>query len=302
MLVHTYIDHIAYTFENNENVSPLGNRVMNKMNRDNIMSYHTVAYNGLPRLLYDIQDLKPLFNIIETLTEAEVIALMRQFLDIVSTVNGNDFINIWAIDVNYTRLYYSVKSKLLKCVILPVNEECDFHENMSWQDKYKNTLAMFSAQIFRSRPEMYADMYYLIMDVTKSEVELTTALLKFDFGVVRVDEVPSHPNTNSDESVGGVLFLEHNSELGNLLFRVTQKEYIIGKSTSSAQGVVNISTSVSRKHCVIRRNEGAYTLEDLGSSNGTFINGFGLDAGNQYIISNGDIIQIADVVFTVRIE
>lgn len=302
MLVNTYVDHIAYTFENGENISPLGNRVMNKINRDNIMNYSTITYNGRTKLLYNIEDLKPLASVIESLPEAEVIAYMKQFIDIIGTVYNNDFINIWAIDVNFVRLYYSSKSRLLKCIILPVNDDCDFHENMTWQQKYRNSLAMFCSQIFRTNPDKYAELFYVIMDMSKSEIELTQWFQKFDFGVTRVGDVVSNTDNNIIETVSGVLFLEHSSEMGNLIFRITQKEFIIGKSANNAQGVINISSSVSRKHCVIRKMDGSYTLEDLGSSNGTFLNGFGLEAGNQYYINNGDMIQIADVVFNVRVE
>lgn len=300
MVVNTYNDHVAYIFEANENISPLGNRVMSKMNKDYIMKYSTVTYNGKPKLLYGAEDLKSLNDIIGTLPEAEVIGLMKQFLDVVCTVNANDFINLYAIDVNFNRLFYNAKQQLLKCIIIPVNENYDFHENMTWQEKYRNTLAMFCAQIFRSQPDRYSELYYVVMDMSKSDVELAYELNNYDFGITRVSEVTTQ--VYSGEESNQVMFLEHNSELGSLLFRISQKEYIIGKSVNSANGVISISNSVSRKHCVIRREDGNFTIEDLGSSNGTSVNGFGLEAGVRYILNGGDVVQFADIVFGVRIE
>lgn len=302
MIVNTYNDHVAYIFEANENISPLGNRVMSKMNKDYIMKYSTVIYNGRPKLLYGAEDLKVLNNIIATLPEAEIIGLLKQFLDVVCTVNDNDFINLYAIDVNFNRLYYNAKLQLLKCIIIPVNENYDFHENVTWQEKYRNTLVMFCSQIFRSQPERYSEMYYKIMDMSKSDGEIAYELLNYDFGLTRAGESTTQIFGDNMVDDGRIMFLEHYSELGNLLFRISQKEYIIGKSVNSAHGVINISTSVSRKHCAIRKEDGGFTIEDLGSSNGTSVNGFGLEPGVRYMLNEGDVVQLADVVFGVRVE
>lgn len=302
MIINTYNDHVAYIFEANESISPLGNRVMSKMNKDYIMKYNTVIYNGRPKLLYGTEELKNLNDIMGSLPEAEVIGLLKQFLDVVCTVSDNDFINLFAIDVNFNRLYYNVKQQLLKCIIIPVTENYDFHENMTWQEKYRNTLAMFCSQIFRSQPERYIELYYMVMDMSKSDSELAWELMNYDFGVTRLSEVTVQMTEDNSRGDGRVMFLEHYSELGNLVFRISQKDYIIGKSVNSANGVINISTSVSRKHCIIRKEDGAFTIEDLGSSNGTSVNGFGLEPGVQYILSDGDMVQFADIAFSVRVE
>jgi DNA-binding response OmpR family regulator len=48
---------------------------------------------------------------------------------------------------------------------------------------------------------------------------------------------------------------------------------------------------VSRKHAVVRRTEEGYTIEDLGSKNGTFLNGVAVTEPT--LLQDGDIIQVA---------
>lgn len=48
---------------------------------------------------------------------------------------------------------------------------------------------------------------------------------------------------------------------------------------------------VSRHHAVIERREEGYVLSDIGSKNGTFVNGEPIDNG--YLLRDGDEIQIA---------
>ena len=53
--------------------------------------------------------------------------------------------------------------------------------------------------------------------------------------------------------------------------------------------------AVSRQHAEIRREDGAYTLVDLGSENGTYINETRLRANVAYALHNGDIIRVGRV-------
>ena len=52
--------------------------------------------------------------------------------------------------------------------------------------------------------------------------------------------------------------------------------------------------NVSRKHAVITRKEDTFDYEDLGSSNGSFLNGQKIEAAVD--LKNGDTIQIGDYV------
>jgi hypothetical protein len=56
---------------------------------------------------------------------------------------------------------------------------------------------------------------------------------------------------------------------------------------------------VSRYHCVIRYEAGQYVLEDLHSTNGTFVNG---ERVNAYALAEGDLIRIGTSRFEVRLQ
>src|SRR5215213_8349074 len=56
---------------------------------------------------------------------------------------------------------------------------------------------------------------------------------------------------------------------------------------------------VSRKHCRILRDGDSLKLEDLGSSNGTFLNGSRVQ---EALLSPGDTIQVGPVVFVVQVD
>jgi pSer/pThr/pTyr-binding forkhead associated (FHA) protein len=51
---------------------------------------------------------------------------------------------------------------------------------------------------------------------------------------------------------------------------------------------------VSRRHAVIRQGEWGFTIEDLGSTNGTWVNGMELKPGQIYLLRNGDQLKLAE--------
>jgi len=52
-------------------------------------------------------------------------------------------------------------------------------------------------------------------------------------------------------------------------------------------------SGVSRRHALITRHEGGLYIEDLGSTNGTRINGFQLTVKRKYRLRDGDEVEFA---------
>ena len=59
---------------------------------------------------------------------------------------------------------------------------------------------------------------------------------------------------------------------------------------------------VSRHHAVMTLMEGFLYIEDLGSTNGTRINGFQLTSKQKYRLRDGDEIEFARLRMTIKIE
>jgi hypothetical protein len=55
-------------------------------------------------------------------------------------------------------------------------------------------------------------------------------------------------------------------------------------------------TDISRRHACVRLQEDYYLIEDLGSRNGTLLNGVRLAPGQQHRLRDGDIIQLAGII------
>lgn len=78
---------------------------------------------------------------------------------------------------------------------------------------------------------------------------------------------------------------------------VKKNEFIIGRSTKCH--LCAGSTAISRQHCAIVRDDNRVTVKDLGSRNGTLLNGIRIDGEHE--LASGDEIVVGPLKFMVAI-
>jgi pSer/pThr/pTyr-binding forkhead associated (FHA) protein len=74
-------------------------------------------------------------------------------------------------------------------------------------------------------------------------------------------------------------------------------EVVFGRADSE---FLQHDTEVSRRHAVVRPEPGGLAIEDLGSSNGTFVNEQRIEGATS--LNSGDIVQLGQTTFEVEIE
>ena len=82
-------------------------------------------------------------------------------------------------------------------------------------------------------------------------------------------------------------------------FVINKDNFVIGRSPDSADYAV-LETAVSRTHCKISQVGNRVAVIDLGSANGTFVNGARLNSGEARYISDKDVLRIGHSDFLIR--
>ena len=98
------------------------------------------------------------------------------------------------------------------------------------------------------------------------------------------------------QSPFGKLIVIYGAHLGRQ-YHLRLKRMLIGRTEGS--DIFIDDSSVSREHASIERKDSRFILEDLKSTNGTFINGEFVDVR---ILSHGDKIRIGNTVLQFIVE
>jgi pSer/pThr/pTyr-binding forkhead associated (FHA) protein/tetratricopeptide (TPR) repeat protein len=103
---------------------------------------------------------------------------------------------------------------------------------------------------------------------------------------------------NSDRTMIGIMpahpFLKVMDGEGQTLqvFRLEGHSWVAGRDTTCA--IFIDYSKFSRRHFEIRNQEGAFAIKDLGSSNGTLLNGGPVSTQDWMHLKSGDVISVAD--------
>src|SRR6476659_11250285 len=87
------------------------------------------------------------------------------------------------------------------------------------------------------------------------------------------------------------VYLEFQDQSSRLQrFVITNDVTRLGREPGLYVVIASTAANVSRRHAEIRRQDGIYILVDLGSFNGTFLNGRRIAGGE--ILHEGDVVQL----------
>lgn len=83
--------------------------------------------------------------------------------------------------------------------------------------------------------------------------------------------------------------------------RITESVFRIGRKDDGMDYVVSHNPAISKKHAEVLVRDGKYYVRDVGSKNGTYVNGRMLSKNKEIEISNGDLLKLANEDFLVQI-
>ncbi len=95
------------------------------------------------------------------------------------------------------------------------------------------------------------------------------------------------------------IYLEVNRETEVEKIDIDSKNFIIGRNPSTVN-YFEKSSEISRVHIEIINDSEDYLVRDLGSKNGSYLNGSELIANKIYSIKDGDVLKLANTEFKIR--
>jgi len=127
-------------------------------------------------------------------------------------------------------------------------------------------------------------------------------------GSLLAEEITAIPNFNSQNRIHATLVIERGISAGKK-FPISSPEANIGRWDADGGVFPDVDldsddpeAKVSRRHARISLRDGTYLIEDLGSTNGTFINrGRRLAPGDRQPLKDGDEIIVGKTFLRFRV-
>lgn len=252
-----------------------------------------MMYNGKMQLFYVTKGLKSFASMLPSMDAESFLTIVSNLLSNIVDVKHNGFLSCQNIDITFEHIYVDPTTYKVSLVYLPLNKRM-FDDSSAFENELRTSLVKLISGISSLSTEKTMKFS---ADLSNGSVTLED-LIKGGKGVI-----PSvnPPHIESSDNAGRLRIIAMNAPT-RVEIEVNKDEFVIGKKQELVDGVVSFNKMISRSHCKINRRGSQYTVTDLQSANGTFVNKVRLQPNLPCQIKNGDVIRMADSDFQVSIS
>lgn len=257
-----------------------------------------MMFNGKLQLFYLTKGLKPFASMIPTMDSESFLTIMASLFSDIIDVNHNGFLSCRNIDIAFEHIYVDPATYKVSLVYLPLSKHL-YDDNASFENKIRTDLVKLISGVSTLSTPKTMQFSADLSNGTLSVEDLYARIKGKSIG-------SSQANEGRVDSVGGknnlgLLRLIAMSAPTRVEIAVTKDAFVIGKKAELCDGVIGFNKMISRSHCRINRRGSQYTITDLQSANGTYVNRVRLQPNQPYSIKNGDIVRLANSDFQVSI-
>lgn len=287
-----------------------------------------IKFNGKDKLLYDIAKYKSLDCVLPTISYNTFSIIMINFLKIILQVKENGFMKCENIDLSIDKIFVDINSCRVYLIYLPI-ESCDIDTQKNHVQfeiglrKLIYGLLTMNKNIINERTmyicnNIYNSSYslYDVIDVLRGKkVEINRNYNINNNYNVNNSFANFNQNNVIEYAKGNLCQLARDNRMGNrqMVLKsintyintkicINKVEFVIGKKIGKVDFAITNNSTVSRIHCKIVLKNGIYYIIDLGSSNGTYVNGKRIFAYQAVPIKIGDNIKISNLHFILDVD
>lgn len=293
--------NFAYILKSSDLFLPIEYKVLRSQSNDCFVRCVKMLYNGKVQLYYLVDKYRPLSKLLPQLTTDKFLTIITNLLSDVITVKGNGFLSCQNIDITFEHVFVDVSTLKVGLVYLPVSQ----HVHVDYTEFENELRTTIIKQINRYKNLRSPQTGQFAVNLSNGVLSLQDLLIQLKQG--KIEEVPggeyiqpAPPEPAPEIGVGQMKLTAMNAP-NRIEIVVNKDHFTLGKKTTM-DGVISFNDKISRQHCRIDRVGKEYTITDLGSANGTFVNRTRLQERVPAPIRNGDIVRLANSDFQVQIR
>lgn len=253
-----------------------------------------MLYNGKIQLFYLTKTLKPFSDLLPSLDADSFLTIVGNLLADIIDVKHNGFLSCQNIDISFDKVFVDPATYKVGLIYVPVSKRI-YEDSSTFENEVRTGLVKLISGISTlSTPK-----------TMQFASDLSNGLISMEDLYARIKGGHGgdggHGFDDGGDSKPGLLRIVAMNAPTRVTIDVTKDSFIIGKNASAVDGVVAFNKMISRVHCRIDSCNGKYTITDLQSANGTYVNKVRLQPNQPQPIKNGDVIRLANSDFQVSV-
>lgn len=254
-----------------------------------------MLYNGKIQIFYLTHELKPLANLIPSLEPERFVSVVVNLFANILKVKSNGFLSCHKVDSSFAHIYVNPITLHVSLVYLPVTQRVH-SDDSGFENEIRTELIRVISSAANLQSPATAQ---LSMDLSNGVLSMEDLYRRYKGG----EDFPTkQAGQKMEGNRGGRLSLTAMHTPTRVEIPITKDSFVLGKKAGVVDGVISFNDKISRIHCRIDRQGHGYTVTDLQSANGTYVNGKRLAANQPYGIGHGDVIRMANSDFQVSVR
>lgn len=283
--------NFSYILSDNGTFQATEYKVLQSQTNSCFVKCMKMLYNGKIQLFYLTKSLKPFSALLATMDAESFVTIIANLISDIIDVKHNGFLTCQNIDISFDKIFVDPSTYKVSLIYVPVSERL-FDDGATFENEIRTGLVKLISGISTiSTPktmQLASDLSngLLSMDDLNSRIKSGT-------GKVPKDQQEVKPKNQSS-----IKLVAMNAPT-RVEIVVSKDSFVVGKNASAVDGVISFNKMISRVHCRIDKRGSQYTITDLQSANGTFVNKVKLRPNQPHPIKTGDIIRLANSDFQV---
>ena len=264
-------------------------KVLQSQANSNFVKCMKMLYNGKVQLFYHTTNLKPLSAMLPSLDADSFMIITANLISDIIDVKQNGFLSCQNIDVSFDKIFIDPTTYRVSLVYVPISKRA-YDDDSAVENEIRTGLVkLISGVSAISSPK-----------TIQLAADLSNGMLTMEdlSGLIK-GHAPSDKRISKNTAVKALRIIALDSPT-RVEIEVTKDSFVLGKNASAVDGVISFNKMISRVHCRIDRRGDRFTITDLQSANGTYVNRVRLQPNQPQVINNGDVIRLANSDFQVK--
>ena len=239
-------------------------KIMQKI--PSLLKCYPAKINNLTELIYITTGMQPFKVVVPQMTAEEFLNAVRKVFETANTINNNEFLSLLHLNIEGT----FIGKNDVALTYLPLTAD--------------NMLNGCTEQSIIEYIIECSELLPASEDVSRLKLAPKDSIAEF----AKALSIKINPQKSL------VLYNESN----NHTITINKPSFTIGKKASAVDGAISYSENISRLHCKIESRNDKYYIEDMKSTNGTYVNG--KPATVKTLLQQDDTVRLADITFKVQ--